>query len=195
MSPRRLACVLLGAWLGGAVLMGWVAMESFRSVDRVLREPVALNTTQYQKLGHDAVRQLLRYQVSEQNRFLFERWELAQIALGLFIFGLLLFGTSVGKTELSMPLLMLVFVAVSHWLIRPQILALGRLLDFLPASAPALEETRLRAMHTAYTVIELLKLGVGMALSALLIWRHSRRSRVGNEIHAVHDSNHRHING
>lgn len=173
--------------------MGWVAMESFRSVDRVLREPVALNTTQYQRLGHDAVRQLLRYQVSEQNRFLFERWELAQIVLGLFIFGLLLFGTSVGKIELAMPLLMLMLVAVSHWLIRPQILALGRFLDFLPASAPALEETRLRAMHTAYTVVELIKLGVGMVLSALLIWRHSRRSRTGNKVDAVHDSNHRHI--
>ncbi len=195
MSARRLACLLLGAWLGGAVLMGWVAMESFRSVDRAMKEPAALSTSQYQKLGPAAVRQLLRYQVSEQNRYLFSNWELAQLGLGLLIFGILLFGTSVGQIELGLPLVMLLVVAVSHWFLTPQMVALGRVLDFLPSGAPALEESRLRTLHNAYTVLEILKVGVGIVLGSLLVWRRTRRKGAPREVDAVDDANNRHVNG
>jgi len=181
--------------LGGALLMGWVAMESFRSVDRAMKEPAALSTAQYQKLGPAAVRQLLRYQVSEQNRFLFQNWELAQLGLGLLIFGLLLFGTSVGQIELALPLVMLFLVAIAHWFLTPQMVALGRILDFLPAGAPALEETRLRTLHSAYTVMEILKLAVGVVLGVLLSWRRVRRKGTAREIEAIDDGNNRHVNG
>lgn len=195
MSARRLACLLLGAWLGGAILMGWVAMESFRSVDRAMKEPAALSTSQYQKLGPAAVRQLLRYQVSEQNRFLFSNWELAQIGLGVLIFGILLFGTSVGQIELALPLVMLLVVAVGHWFLTPQMVALGRVLDFLPAGAPALEESRLRALHNAYTVLEIVKVAVGIVLGSFLVWRRTRRKGAPREVDSVDDANNRHVNG
>lgn len=175
--------------------MGWVAMESFRSVDRAMKEPAALSTSQYQKLGPAAVRQLLRYQVSEQNRFLFSNWELAQIGLGVLIFGILLFGTSVGQIELALPLVMLLVVAVGHWFLTPQMVALGRVLDFLPAGAPALEESRLRALHNAYTVLEIVKVAVGIVLGSFLVWRRTRRKGAPREVDSVDDANNRHVNG
>lgn len=195
MSPHRIACLILGGWLAGCLLMAWVAMESFHSVDRAMQDPAALSSAQFQKLGHAGVRQLLRHQVGEQNRFLFEHWEQAQLLIGIAIFGLLLFGTHVGKVELGLPLLMMLLVAVAHWLITPQIIALGRTLDFLPSLAPAHEETRLRAMHSAYTAIEVMKLLVGTVLAGLLSWRGSRRgTRIRKHVDPVDHANHGHIN-
>ena len=72
---------------GGALLMAWVADESFSSVDRVLARPHAVATLQFKALGRADARLLLRYQVAEQHRWYFETWETAHIVGGaLFSF-------------------------------------------------------------------------------------------------------------
>ena len=48
--------------------MAMVATQNFRSVDRLLAKPAAPAAQDISKLGHAAARDLLRYQVSEQNR-------------------------------------------------------------------------------------------------------------------------------
>ena len=74
MHYRRFACFLLGAWLAAGLFMAMVATQNFRSVDRLLAKPSAAAAQQLHKLG-PAGRSLLRYQVSEQNRWFFETWE------------------------------------------------------------------------------------------------------------------------
>src|SRR5690242_11769627 len=106
MRSRRLACFLLAVWITGGVFMAWVATENFRSVDRLIGNANPLATMEFRTLGVDASRNLLRYQVSEQNRFYFETWEIAQLLLGLFFFFFLLFCTREGKYSLLVALLM-----------------------------------------------------------------------------------------
>jgi len=67
--------------------MAWAAAVSFNSVNRVLDRPHPVATSQFKALGRADARLLLRYQVAEQNRWYFEKWETAQIVMGaLFLF-------------------------------------------------------------------------------------------------------------
>src|ERR1035441_1442758 len=100
MNSRRLACFLLGIWMGGGLLMLWVAAESFGSVDRLLAQPHPVATAQFKALGRADARLLLRYQVAEQNRWYFQTWETAQIVIGVLFFFFLLFLTRENKFAL-----------------------------------------------------------------------------------------------
>src|SRR5947208_14361422 len=84
MNIRYFACWLLGAWMAGSLFMILVATQNFRSVDRLLAAPGRAGE-QVEKMGRDEARAFLRYQVSEQNRWYFETWEMAQLALGIAV--------------------------------------------------------------------------------------------------------------
>src|ERR1700747_3283126 len=105
MHYRRFACFLLGAWLACGLFMAMVATQNFRSVDRLLAKPSAPAAQQLAKLGAEAL-MLLRYQVSEQNRWYFETWGIAEIAIGVALLMVLLFGSTENKFTLLPALLM-----------------------------------------------------------------------------------------
>ena len=193
MSSRRLACLLLGAWIAASLFMAWVATENFRSVDRILHDPTGGAVAQMKQLGYDGVRQLLRYHVGELNRFYFYYWELAQLAIGLFLFGVLLFGTDVGKYTLALPLMMLLLVALAHWAITPYVSSFARSMELLPSSARIQDETRFRALHQAYGGIEVLKLLLGVVLAGFLVARRGNRRKLRKKVDAVDYPNHSHV--
>src|SRR5947207_14334888 len=114
MHYRRIACFMLGLWLGGGLLMAWFGAASFRTVDHMLSNPNPLLSVQMRTLGPGGARLLLRYQVAEQNRRLFATWETAQIILGILFFSFLLFGSDEGKFSLVLLLLMLVATVVQR---------------------------------------------------------------------------------
>ena len=193
MSLRRFACFLLGAWMAGSLFMAWVATENFRSVERLLHEPTAGAAAQIKQLGYEGVRQLLRYQVGEQNRFYFEHWEMMQLLLGVLLFGILLFGTKVGRYTLVLPLLMLMLVATTHWLITPQIITLGRSMEYLPTAAVQADENRFRAAHSAYGVIEAGKLVLATVLLGVLVLRSGRSRKLGKEVDLIDHPDYGHV--
>src|SRR5579862_7167469 len=117
---RRLACFILGAWLAGGVFMDTVATQNFRSVDRLLVQPAAQAGEQFDKLGRDVARTLLRHQVSEQNRWYFEMWGLAEIGLGAALLMVLLFGSSETNLMLVVPVLMLLIAVAQRFALTPQ---------------------------------------------------------------------------
>src|SRR5262245_4462045 len=132
MRPRRLVSFFVGVWLGGCVLMAWLTTDSFRSVDRMLRQPTSQALTHIRPLGPGA-RALFRYQVSEQNRAAFETWEMVQLAFGSGLFLFLLFGSREGKFAMALVLAMLGIVLVQRLLFTPALVGLGRNLDFAAA--------------------------------------------------------------
>ena len=75
---------------------------------------------------------LFRWEAGEQNRYLFEVWETAQIAIGMAVLFILLFGSTEGKFALALSLLLMVFVVVERFLLTPLMVSLGRLIDFIP---------------------------------------------------------------
>jgi hypothetical protein len=176
--------------------MAWVSAESFGSVDRLLARPHPVATAQFKALGQADARLLLRYQVSEQNRWYLENWEVTQIIIGALFFFFMLFATRENKFALSLVLLMIGAVLVQRFMLTPGMISLGRMIDFVPPEAPSGERAQFWVLHSWYWGVELGKLALGLVLAARLISHHSARSgNARQEFNLVDKANHRHVNG
>ncbi|MBZ5724836.1 MAG: hypothetical protein LAP87_07545 [Acidobacteriia bacterium] len=192
MHSRRLACFLLGLWLGGSLLMVWIATGNFRSADRALEQPNPAVALQIKTFGFTQTRLLLRYQISEQNRLSLETWEYAQLFFGIFLFFFFLFGTGEGKFSLAAVLCMLAIVVFQRFLLTPQLIGLGRSIDFLPDAASH-EHKQFQVISQAYSIIEPVKWVLGLALAAVMIWRRGRSGYAGQEIDLIDKAYHGHV--
>src|SRR5258708_4376597 len=180
MHTHRLAAFLLGAWLVGTLLMMFVSSQNMRAVDRLLEganPPVV--KLQDQVGGKIPIRQLLRYQMSEVNRFYAESWEYLGIALAIVLGVVVLFATSGNIRSLILSGLLLLVVVTQRLFLTPEIIYLGRHLDFLAPDAVTTERARFWNFQTAYAASELLKMLLGLILGAKLVARSasSRRSK------------------
>lgn len=176
MHFRRLACFLLGAWLMGGLFMATVATQNFHSVDRLLAAPAAPARPQLDKLGHEAARALLRYQVAEQNRLYFETWGMVETAIGFVLLLTLLFGSTETHFTLLLALLMLLIAVLQRFVLTPEIVILGRVIDFVPAAQPSSERSHFWMLHAAYSISEVVKWGLNIVLTGRLLFRRRRRS-------------------
>src|SRR5689334_9096845 len=135
MTTRYLASWLLGAWMAGSLFMIMVATQNFRSVDRLLAAPGSASA-QVEKMGRADARTFLRYQVSEQNRWYFETWELIQLGLALATLAAVARGTRLAPVLAGA---MLALLLVERFYLTPEIVRLGRLIDFVPQAASSPE--------------------------------------------------------
>jgi hypothetical protein len=176
MHSRRLACLLLGLWLGGGLFMEWVSRVNLLAVDRLLAEPSPGASLRIKTLGKDQAYLLLRYQANERNRYDYEIWEIVQVVLSTFFFFFLLFATTEGKFSLSLALLLMVFVVGQRFILTPEIRAVGRLLDFGSPVQLAGDSAKFHVMHYTYTAIEVCKWLIQLLLAGILIGRGRLRS-------------------
>src|SRR6266478_3881985 len=186
MKIQHLCCTLLGAWIAGSLFMIIVATQNFRSVDRLLAAPGRAGA-QVETMGHDAARAFLRYQVSEQNRWYFETWEKVQLALGVALLAAL---WRQGKVLISLAALMFALLLAERFYMTPEIIRLGRLIDFVPPAVSSPERDTFWRFHGAYSAVELLKLALGFFLAGRLIFG---RKRIGNQVDVVDEADHSHI--
>lgn len=196
MHSRRLACLVLGLWLAGSVFMAWVATETFHSVDRLLDRPHPAASLEFRTLGPQASRLLLRYAASEQNRYLFENWEIAQIILGVLFFFFLLFGTHEDKFSLMMALLMLLIALGQRLLVTPELVAIGRTIDFIPPETRSGMRTKFMLLHRGYEAVEVFKWMIGLALAGRLIVsrrRSASAAEVRQQLAMIRKANYRPI--
>jgi len=156
--------------------MDMVATQNFLSVDRLLAKPAPPAAQQLDKLGHDAARTLLRHQVSEQNRWYFEAWGVAEIGLGVLLLLVLLFGSTESKVTLLLALLMLLVAIVKRMALTPQMVVLGRIIDWVPVGDPSPERSRFWMFHNAFVGLDLLTWALGFILTAKLLFRRRRRA-------------------
>ena len=140
-----------------------VATQNFRSVDRLLSAPESA-VAQVEKLGRDEARTFLRYQVSEQNRWYFETWEKIQLALGAALLAATL---RLGRIPVAVAAAMVALLVAQRLWITPEIVRLGRLIDFAP-QAP--ERGMFWMFHGLYSAVELAKLALGFFVSGRLIF-------------------------
>lgn len=194
MHYRRLASLLLGAWLCGSLFLVAVATRNFGAVDEMLSAPGPEAAKQIQKIGKEQARMLLRHQASLQNLGVFENWERAQLALGFLLLLALFFGVESRPSALVFTLIMSAAVVFQHWLLTPEIAALGGLIEFIPSTVSAIERTRFWNYHTAYSITELVKLGLGLLLALGLLKRRRRSVRqLDSEIDTVDHADHGHV--
>jgi len=158
----RWALFVLGAWTMGSLCMSVVATENFYTIDRLLESSTKPEFyAAVQRLGHTPARDLLRYLSSELNRLYFQGWNVTQLVLGAAALWL------VGReprirwgilTMIGIVVLMLAYLT-------PQIVTLGRSLDFVPRDPAPAGMQKFWILHAAYTSLELLKLVVGFLVA------------------------------
>jgi hypothetical protein len=197
MRFRRFVCFVLGVWLGGGLLMDWLAAGGFRNVDRLIARPTPAAAAQIRTLGHEQARALLRYQVAEQNGMYFETWEIAQLIGGSLFFLYLLFGTAEKKFGLAVVLAMLLIVAAQRIVVTPELVALQGNMQLLPSEAAGSERDAFWILHSVYSGMEALKWGLALALTGKTIFgrRRGRSDDSGDDFDLIDKSNHRHVNG
>jgi hypothetical protein len=183
MHTRRLASWLLGAWIAGSLAMFLVATHNFQAVDHLLAAPATPATGMIQKLGAAPARMLLRYLSSELNRWYFPVWEWAQIVL---LLGLTAAAAQSGRAARLIPPLLLLLTLLERFAITPEVIRLGRMIDFVPPEASSLERSQFWKLHGAYSALEVVKLLLGIVLSVLLL----RRSR---QFHVVDEADYGHV--
>ena len=169
MNIRCFASWLLGVWIAGSLFMIMVATQNFRSVDRLLAAPGGAGG-RIEQMGREGARTFLRYQVSEQNRWYFETWEKVQLALGAGLVAVV-WTAAPGRRILGMvAFAMFALLLAERFYLTPEIVRLGRLIDFVPQAASTPERDIFWRFHGAYSGVELTKLALGCFLSARLIF-------------------------
>jgi hypothetical protein len=155
---------LLGVWLGWTVFMWLAATRTFRTVDRVLNSPNPQLAAATQPLGHDETRVVLRHLASEINRTLFVAYGVGQILLSVALFFLIWRQTPRDTLALVLAGVMMALVCILTGAITPQIIALGRSIDFLPRNPEPAVMPRFWMLHGAFTGLDGAKLLAGLAL-------------------------------
>ena len=181
MHFRRLASLLIGAWLAASIFMDFTAIQNFRSVDRFLNAPGPLAAEQIKSIGGKVpARVFLRSEAAEVNRYFFEQWEYSQLAVGVVLLMVFIFGHGdVPRAALLLAFLMLCIVAADRFLLTGEITRLGRLLDY--PNTPGANEAAFWRLHGIYSGLELSKLALGLGVAGLLIIRHKDRTRFVRE--------------
>ena len=166
-----LAIALLSAWVATTLCMWFAATGSFGAVRGVLEgsNPQLAETTK--PLTADQTRLVMRHAASEINRTYFRAYGWAQLVLGLGLLVLLVRQTPRDSTALLIVGAMLVVVAPLTFYVTPEIIAIGRRIDFVPRDPAPPEMSRFRLLHGAFTILDGLKLLAGLGLLARWVWK------------------------
>ena len=168
MRRKILIAFLLGAWLAGTLFMWAVATQNFHLVDRLLASPTSELSGRTAPLAAGDARLLMRYQASEVNRLFFARWGWTQLAIGVVLVWMVIrWGTE--RPVQTAALLMLGVAAVLQFAAVPEIVRLGRLLDFAPRNPPPPEAAPFWRLHAAYTGLDGVKFLLGVFAMAKLL--------------------------
>jgi hypothetical protein len=180
MHRHRIATFLAGCLILGSLFMIFVATQNFATVDRVLAAPPSQAAPMLETLGSENARLLLRYLAGEENRLFFTSWELAQIALGALLTAILWLGI---KSRLLAGLAgaMLIIALFQHFRVTPEMIALGRLVDFGGAAGSAAYGQFWR-LHGLYGVLEVAKLALLMVVAAILLFTRRKRTTEAVEV-------------
>jgi len=183
MHRHRIAAFLAGCLIMGSAFMIFVATQNFGTVDRVLAAPPDEATQMFQTLGPENARLLLRYLAGEENRLFFVSWEWAQIALGLALTAVLLLAIK-NRLLAGMAGAMLIIALFQRFRVTPEMIALGRLVDF-GGGAGSAAYSQFWRLHGLYGVLEVLKLVLLIVVAAMLLFGRRRKTPEQVEIDPV----------
>ncbi len=161
---QTMAIAVLGVWIGITLFMWFAAGRSFATVERVLLSQNPQFAKLTKPLSPTETRELLRNLASEINRTFFGAYGWAQVVLGLVLLFLLVRQSPRDGTALAITGTMLAIVLILTLIVTPQIVTLGRSLDFVPRNPPPPEMGRFGLLHGAYTGLDGLKLLAGLGM-------------------------------
>ncbi|MEJ2007139.1 MAG: hypothetical protein P8Z30_03130 [Acidobacteriota bacterium] len=166
---HALAIAVLSLWVGWTLFMWFAATRSFRTTEEVLKSPPPQFSNDVQGLGPEKTREVLRYLASEINRTYFRAYGWGQLALGSLLLFLLAWRTPRDAFNPAIAAIMLFIVIVLTLGVMPQIISLGRNMDFLPRNPPPPGYQRFWKLHAMFTGLDGAKLLGGVILLVRLI--------------------------
>ena len=166
---HALAIAILSLWVGWTLFMWFAATRSFRTADQVLKSPPPQLARDVQGLKPGQAREVLRYLASEINRTYFRAYGWGQILLGTILLFLLAWRTPRDTLDPAIAAVMLFIVIILTLGVMPQIISLGRSIDFLPRTPPPPGYQRFWKMHAMFAGLDGAKLLGGVVLLVRLI--------------------------
>ena len=166
---REAAALCIGVWLMGTVSVIVVAAQDFYTVDRLLANPG--NETfarMVEQIGPADSREFLRHLSSELNRLFFQIWNFSQFAIGGAALWLVLGIPQAPRLRWTILGMLAVVLLLTVW-VTPQILTVGRSLDFVPREPPPPAMSRFGILHATYTILELLKFSAGILVGVWIL--------------------------
>jgi hypothetical protein len=172
LGNRRFACLFLGLWLGAAASIDFLVALNFSTIGSFISAPEGPSASaQMNQAGQKAIRLILRRNAAEENARIFKTWEWSQIGIASVFFILILSGEKPPPSALVLIPAMFAIVLIQHFIMTPQIVALGREVDEIPATELLRNPTvtRFWTFHGIYSGCEILKLLLGIGVGARLI--------------------------
>jgi hypothetical protein len=179
MKNHPLLAFVLGAWLGGSVLMGAVAAYNFAGfADLFARNPALAQHAGFDLKDTDAKKaSLLWVHSAEQNRVLFHYWNRTQIVLGVLAL-LLAWRARASWPAIALLGLALALVVLVHLGIEPQLVELGRQLDFVARTPPPPGLATFQQLHQYSVIADGVRLALVTAAALILLFTKNRRTGV-----------------
>ena len=168
-KARSWAIFCMAVWLTGTVAMAIIATENFYRVDPIIdAQSNPVFASHIEKLGRDAIHDVMYYYSSELNRFYFQFWNMLQLVVGLLALWLIVKvpGSNRAKWEVVAMLAIVLFLTIS---ITPRIVAVGRSLDFVPRVPPPDGLRTFGLLHATYTVLDGVQLILGILVTLSLV--------------------------
>jgi hypothetical protein len=176
---RAFLILTLGLWLGASIVVGGIAAYNLAGIPDLLeRNPALAAHSGFDPNDADAKKQsLLWAHASELNRALFETWNRAQLLLGAAALLIALYLTR-GEPRTrnrgrwlpaGLIAAALALVLGLQWMVEPELVDLGRQLDFVPRSPAPPELAAFQRLHGWYNAAELLRLTLLALTTALVV--------------------------
>ena len=171
MKQASLLLLLLGIWLGGSAVLGAVVAYNFSGFeDLFTRNPQFQERAGFTLDDVNAKKSsLLWVHSSELNRVFFEVWNRTQLVIGALAV-LLAVSSRAGRLPLALLAVATVLVGLTHLAFEPQIVELGRQLDFMPRDPPPPMLGEFQRFHGLYFATESLRIGLVILAAILLVF-------------------------
>lgn len=149
--------------------MWFAATRSFRTTDEVLKSPPPPFKDDVNSMKPEQTREVLRYLASEINRTYFRAYGWGQLVLGTILVFLMAWKTPRDAFNPAIAAVMLFIVIILTLGVMPQIISLGRSIDFVPRDPRPPGYQRFWKLHAAFTGLDGAKLLGGVILLVRLI--------------------------
>lgn len=172
---RGLLLLLLGFWIGGALVLGAVVAYNFGGMEELFQRNPQLAARAGFDISDVAAKKqsVLWVHSSELNRAFFEAWNRLQLVLG----GLaLLLAFRAASSRLVLGLLFCAWALVLYLTlaVNPEVVSLGRALDFVPREPPPAGLPAFQRLHGIYFGLQTLQ-WLCLILASGLLWRSAGR--------------------
>ncbi len=178
MKTHPLLAFVLGLWIGGTVFLGSVVYYNFAGLDDIFeRNPRLAAHAGFDPADIEAKKtSLIWVHSAEQNRVIFHYWNRTQIVLAALALILAIrwrarwLPTALLAIALGLAILL-------HLGLEPQIVDLGRQLDFISRDPPPPMLEPFGQAHRNYFIAETARLAAVLLAATLLFWGGPRPPR------------------